>query len=68
MIQLPGVTLINYKGDNVPKYVSLTVTGWLISSLTSFIRYKISYTQTIIVIRVYRDCNSNILNDFKRYF
>ena len=43
-------------------------TGWGISSATSFIRYKISYTQTILVIMVLRDCNSNIFNDFKRFF
>ena len=45
-----------------------TYTGWPISSVPSFIRYKISYTQTILVIIVFRDCNSNILNDFKRFF
>ena len=28
-------------------------TGWLISSVTSFLRYKISYTQTILVIMVF---------------
>ena len=39
-----------------------------ISSVPSFIRYKISYTQTILVIMVFRDCNSNILNDFKILF
>ena len=55
-------------------------TEWLISSVPSFIRYKNYkfcpnfiryknfYTQTILVIMVFRDCNSNILNDFKRFF
>ena len=43
-------------------------TGWLISSDTSFFRYKISYTRTILVIMIFRDCNSNILNGFKRFF
>ena len=43
-------------------------TGWLLSSFPSLIRYKISYTQTILVIMVFRDCNSNILNDSKRFF
>ena len=42
-------------------------TGWLISSDTSFVRYKISYTQTILVIMVFRECKSNIFNDFKRF-
>ena len=46
----------------------LCTTGWLISSVTSFIKYKISYTQAILVIMVFRDCNSIILNDFKRFF
>ena len=36
--------------------------------MTSFIRYKISYTQTILVIMVFRDSKSNILNDFRRLF
>ena len=31
-------------------------TGWPISSVPSFIRYKIYYTQTILVIIVFRDC------------
>ena len=44
------------------------IQGRLLSSVTSFIRYKISYTQTILVIMVLRDCNSNIFNDFKRFF
>ena len=26
-----------------------------------------SFTQTILVIMVFRDCNSNIFNDFKRF-
>ena len=43
-------------------------TGCLLSSFPSLIRYKISYTQTILVIMVYRYCNSNFLNDFKRFF
>ena len=43
-------------------------TGWLISSVTSFIGYKISYTQTILAIMVFRDSKSNILNDFRRLF
>ena len=44
-------------------------TGWLLSYVLSFIRYKISCTQTILVIMVLiRDCNSNIFNDFKRFF
>ena len=43
-------------------------TGWLISSDTSFFRYKIYYTRTILVIMVFRDCNSNILNGFRRFF
>ena len=43
-------------------------TGWLLSSVTSFIKYKIFYTQTILVIMVLRECNSNIFNDFKRFF
>ena len=38
------------------------------SSVPSFIKYKISYTQTILVVMVFRDCNSNIFNDFKRFF
>ena len=46
----------------------LIIVQWLISSVTSLIRYKISYTQTILVILVFRDCNSNIFNDFKRSF
>ena len=29
---------------------------------------KISYTQTILAIMVFRDCNSNILNDFEIFF
>ena len=37
------------------------------SSVTSFIRYKISYTQTILVIMVLRYCNLNIFNDFERF-
>ena len=36
--------------------------------MTSFITYKISHTQTILVIMVFRDCKSIILNDFKRLF
>ena len=36
--------------------------------MTSFVKYKIFYTQTILVIIVFRDCNSNIFNDFKRFF
>ena len=43
------------------------LTGWLISYVTSFVRYKISYTQTILVIMAFRDCNSNIFIDFKRF-
>ena len=43
-------------------------TGLGISSAPSFIRHKISYTQTILVIMVFTDCDSNILNDFKRFF
>ena len=42
--------------------------GQYISFVTSFIRYKIYYTQTILVIMVLRDCNSNIFNDFKIFF
>ena len=41
---------------------------WLISSVTSSIRYEISYSQTILVIMVFRYCNSNIFNDCKRFF
>ena len=40
----------------------------ILSSVPSFIRYKISQIQTILVIMVLRDCNSNILNDFIRFF
>ena len=46
---------------------SFLVTGWLISSVPSFIRYKISYTQTILVIMIFRGRNSNIFNDFRRF-
>ena len=49
-------------------YIYILSTGWLISSDTSFFRYTISYTRTILVIMVFRDCNSNILNGFKRFF
>ena len=42
-------------------------TGWLISSVPSLIRYKISYTRRILVIMIFRDRNSNIFNDFKRF-
>ena len=36
-------------------------------SVTSFFRYKISYTHTILVIMVFIDCNSNIFNDLKAF-
>ena len=39
----------------------------LLSSFPSLIRYKISYTQTILVIMVFSDCYSNILNDLKDF-
>ena len=29
--------------------------------------YKMIYTQTILAIMIFRDCNSNILNDFNRF-
>ena len=48
--------------------IYILYTGWPISSVPSFIRYKISYTQTILVIIVFRDCNSNTFNDLKRFF
>ena len=35
--------------------------------MPSFIRNKISYTRTILVIKIFRDRNSNIFNDFKRF-
>ena len=38
------------------------------SSVTSFIRCKIFYTPTILVIMVFRDYNSNIFNSFKIFF
>ena len=38
------------------------------SSVTSLIGYIISYTQTILVIMVFRDRNSNSFHDFKRFF
>ena len=43
-------------------------TGWAISSVPTFIWYKIFYTQTMLVIIVFRDCNSNTFNDLKRFF
>ena len=47
--------------------VGVSTTGWLISSDPSFIMYKMIYTQTILAIMIFRDCNSNILNDFNRF-
>ena len=38
------------------------------SYFTSLIRYKISFTQTNLVIMVFRECNSNIFNDDKIFF
>ena len=43
--------------------MSEVYTGWLISSDTSLIMYKMIKTQTILAIMIFRDCNSNILND-----
>ena len=42
-------------------------TGWLISSDTSFIMYKMIYSQTILAIMVFRDSKSNILDDLEDF-
>ena len=54
--------------DDLDHQVTCQNTEWPISSVPSFIRYKIFYTKTILVIMVFRDCNSNIRNEFKRFF
>ena len=38
-LRAPGVTLINYKGDNIPKYVCRTVIIDIARKITKFVKF-----------------------------